>query len=310
MSSSSTGPELSPWHAGELQMQREAGVAERMDAVGRRVIRSHLLEQHRLFYTELPFVVLGTVNASGEAWATVRAGQPGFLHSPDSFQLNLSIPRDRADPADGGMNDGDAIGLLGIQLETRRRNRLNGVISRHHEGGFSISVMESFGNCPRYINARTLEFSRDPSKSSAAEPTEELETLTGAAARLVQSADSFFVASYIGDQRSSRRIDVSHRGGKAGFTKLENNGALTIPDYAGNLFFNTLGNFLVNPRAGLVFVDWEQGDLLQMTGQAEVVFDASEAALFEGAERLWRFLPARIIRRPGSLPRAHTAQTS
>jgi Pyridoxamine 5'-phosphate oxidase len=48
-------------------------------------------------------------------------------------------------------------------------------------------------------------------------------------------------------------------------------GVMTIPDFAGNLFFNTLGNFLVNPKGGLVFPDWETGGLLQLTGDVEVI---------------------------------------
>ena len=38
-------------------------------------------------------------------------------------------------------------------------------------------------------------------------------------------------------------------------------------------FFNTLGNFLVNPKGGLAFPDWETGDLLQLTGDVEVILD-------------------------------------
>ncbi|MDR5671235.1 pyridoxamine 5'-phosphate oxidase family protein, partial [Burkholderia cenocepacia] len=96
------------------------------------------------------------------------------------------------------------------------------------------------------------------------------------------------VASYVGDG-AERQVDVSHRGGKAGFVRIGDDGVLTIPDFAGNLFFATLGNFRVNPRAGIVFADFETGDVLQMTGEAEVDLDSPEIAAFQGAERLWRF---------------------
>ncbi len=95
---------------------------------------------------------------------------------------------------------------------------------------------------------------------------------------------------------------MSHRGGKPGFVRIGGDGVLTIPDFAGNLLFNTLGNLLANPKAGLLFVDFESGDLLQLTGDAEVILDSPEIAAFQGAERLWRFTPRRIVYRPGALP--------
>lgn len=299
MSHPANEDDLSPWHAGEVHMQRCIGVAARMSVVGSRVIRRHLVDQHRLFFMELPFVVLGAVDGNGDAWATLRAGVPGFLDSPDPSRLLAAIGRDRADPADDGMNNRDAIALLGIQLETRRRNRLNGVIRRGGDDGFEVLVKESFGNCPRFITLRGLEFTRDPA-SAVPGRAEELPCLDGASAELVSRADTFFVASYVDDQQG-RRIDVSHRGGRPGFVRLDGN-VLTIPDYAGNMFFNTLGNFLVNPRAGLVFVDWRSGDMLQMTGHVEVMADCDQAGSSDGAERAWRFTPKRIMKRQQALP--------
>ena len=93
----------SPWHAGEQALQRQAGVAGRMEEVGRRVLRNHLIEQHRAFYPQLPFIVLGTVDGEGDAWATVRADTPGFLQSPDPYTLHVALGREEADPADAGI---------------------------------------------------------------------------------------------------------------------------------------------------------------------------------------------------------------
>ncbi|XLM22644.1 pyridoxamine 5'-phosphate oxidase family protein, partial [Chromobacterium piscinae] len=61
----------------------------------------------------------------------------------------------------------------------------------------------------------------------------------------------------------------SHRGGKPGFVKIDGD-TLTIPDFAGNGYFNTLGNLLRHPRAGLLFIDFSSGDTLQLAGRAEV----------------------------------------
>jgi hypothetical protein len=222
-----------PWHDGELQMQRWAGVADRMDIIGHRSIRDHLIEHHRLFYPQLPFVVLGAVDAAGDVWATLRAGHPGFLSAPDPKHLDVMLAREPADLADQGMNDGDGIGLLGIELHTRRRNRLNGTIRRESPRSFSIAVEQSYGNCPRYIQLREFAFVRDPAAPGPGDIIP-LDRLDGPAATLMRHADTFFVASYVVDQDGRNRVDVSHRGGRPGFVRLDPDGGLTIPDFAGN----------------------------------------------------------------------------
>lgn len=296
-----TTDQPSPWHAGERLLQDQAGVGERMEELGRRVLRDHLIDQHRAFYPQLPFIVLGTVNDQGDAWATIRAANPGFLQSSDPHTLNVRLGREHDDPADGGMNDGAAIGMLGIELHTRRRNRLNGIIHRAGPLGFDVDVGQSYGNCPKYIQLRDYRFIRDPAQSSAVKPIV-LNAFDAGARQMIAAADTFFVATYAAFENGERQADVSHRGGKPGFVRVGSDGVLTIPDFAGNLFFNTLGNILANGKAGLVFADFETGDLLQLSGDAHVIVDSPEIAAFEGAERLWRFTPRRIIRRPDALP--------
>lgn len=291
----------SPWHAGERALHLQAGVAERMEEIGRRVLRDHLIDQHRAFYPQLPFIVLGTVDDEGNPWATLRASHPGFLRSPDPYTLNVGLGRDPADPADVGMSDGKAIGMLGIELNTRRRNRLNGVIVRHGSDGFDVNVGQSYGNCPKYIQLRDFHFVRDPSTPPASAPVT-LGRFDAHARQMIVGADTFFIASFADIGSGERQMDVSHRGGKPGFIRVGDDDTLTIPDFAGNLFFNTLGNIVANGKAGLVFADFETGDLLQLTGSAEVVLDSPEIAAFQGAERLLRFKPHHIIHRTDALP--------
>ncbi|WEX90108.1 pyridoxamine 5'-phosphate oxidase family protein [Sinorhizobium garamanticum] len=289
----------SPWHAGELALQTRFGVEARMDEVGRRVLRDHLIDQHREFYPLLPMVVLGAVDQDGDVWATLRAGRPDFLHAPDAHRLTVDLAREPADPTEAGMEDGASLALLGIDLATRRRNRLNGILSRHPRG-FDLSVGQSFGNCPKYIQLRQVQFVRDPWEPPAAAPTWSSE-LDAPARALIRQADTFFVATYA-DLPGGRQVDVSHRGGRAGFVDVGEDGWLTIPDFIGNRFFNTLGNIALNPRAGLVFPDFSTGGLLQMTGAAELMFDHPDGKPLEGAERYWRFRPRRIVWRPDALP--------
>lgn len=284
----------SPWHEGELELQRAAGVVEQMAAVGRRNVRDHLLDQHRAFFRQLPFVAAGAVDPAGDVWATMITGAPGFLASPDQRTLDVAARRDPADPASAGLGDGDAIGLLGIELHTRRRNRLNGVIRRAGEGGFAIKARESFGNCPQYIRLRDFHFVQD-----APGRAETLDGLDERARAMIAGADTLFVASFVdGDER---RVDVSHRGGKPGFVRVEPDGTLLIPDFSGNNFFNTLGNIRRTGKAGLLFVDFASGDMLQLTGEADVILDGPEISAFTGAERLLRVRPRKVVRRPAAL---------
>jgi len=290
-----------PWHSGEVSLQRLTGSAEQLARHGHRIFRDTLSEQHRNFYPRLPFVVLGAVDPNGAVWATARAGKPGFLSSPEPSRLSVATTRDPGDPAENGLDDGDAVALLGIELHTRRRNRLNGTVARDGAHSFDVVVGQAYGNCPQYIQLRDFEFSRDPATPASA-GAKTLSRLDARAREMITTADTFFVASYVDRENGKRQVDVSHRGGRPGFVRVGADEVLTVPDFSGNQFFNTLGNFLINPRAGLVFVDFDTGDLLQLTGAAQVLLDDPEIATFAGAERLWRFTPRQIVSRPGALP--------
>jgi len=288
-------------------MQRGLGVADKMAEVGRRVIRDYMPDQHRAFFAQLPFVILGAVDGHGDPWATLLAQAPGFMQSPAPKLLRINSSLDPKDPATAGLVDGGSVGLLGMEPATRRRNRMNGTISDCTPGGFSINVVQSFGNCPQYIQARDFEFTRDPASLPQAPPLL-MDKLSGDARALIAGADTLFVASYVDGPDGQREVDVSHRGGRAGFVRIEEDDSMTVPDFAGNLFFATLGNFLINPRAGLVFVDFETGDLLQMSGRAKVIIESPEIAAFQGAERLWSFTPERIVYRHGAVALRWTLQ--
>lgn len=285
------------WHAGEQAMQARMGVAGRMAVLGPRMIAPVLPGQHRLFYAQLPWLVLGAVDASGGAWATVVEGQPGFVSSPDPSTLRVEALPGVGDPADAGMGVGAAIGGLGIEPATRRRNRVNGRVGARDERGFSIAVEQAFGNCPQYIQTRAPVAVR-----AGVGEVVRGGSLDGGARAMIAAADTFYVASYVdvdGDTRR-RSVDVSHRGGRPGFVRIDGD-VLTIPDFSGNLQFNTLGNLLSNPRAGLLFVDFVSGDVLQVSGTTELVFEGAELAGFVGAERLWRLRVEQVVRRRGAL---------
>lgn len=289
---------LPTWHEGERSLQERLGAAERMAEVGQRVVRDFMPDQHRDFYAQLPFVVLASVDAAGDAWATFVEGRPGFMASPTPTRLDIAMRPDPGDPAIQGLASGDPVGLLGIELHTRRRNRMNGVVTPT-AAGIRVDVDQSFGNCPRYIQLRDFAFAREPGGPFAGE-AEESAGLDARARAMIEAADTFFVASYA-DRAERRQVDVSHRGGRSGFVRVAGDGTLTVPDFDGNLFFATLGNILLNGKAGLLFADHGCGDLLQLTGHAEVILDSPEIAAFQGAQRLWTFRPRRVVRRPAAL---------
>ena len=287
----------SPWHEGELTLQRAVGAVDMMVGVGQRqMARAWMPDQHREFYAQLPFVVLGAVDQQGDVWATIRTGQPGFMTSPTPETLHIDLQSQPNDPAQAGMKQGEAIGMLGIELHTRRRNRMNGTVRQQRDDGIEISVTQAYGNCPRYINLRQFAF-----VDQTLDTVQDLASTDDRVRRMITAADSFYVATYV-VRDGQNQVDASHRGGKPGFVRMDVDGTLTIPDFSGNLFFNTLGNILLNPRAGLLFIDFQTGDLLQMSGSAEVLLDDPEIAAFQGAERLWRFKPQHIVYRQGAIP--------
>lgn len=295
----------SPWHRGERELQQRVGVAERMDVFGRKVIRDYMPDQHRTFYQQLPFLVAAAVDGQGDPWITLVEADDALAQSPDPQTLHINALPGMGDPVRECLTQNNAIGVLGIELHTRRRNRVNGTITNRHDTGLTLTVGHSFGNCPQYIQTRQFSFAGDPSAPYTG-ATEQFNELDDAARQMIGAADTFFLASYVDipdeaePAQSHRQIDASHRGGKAGFVRIDGN-ILTIPDFAGNLHFNSLGNMLVNPRAGLVFVDFDNGDLLQVCGRSELILEGEEISSFQGAERLWRLYISKIVRRRSAL---------
>jgi uncharacterized protein len=290
----------SPFHPGEQAIQARLCVQSEIEQQGRRVIRDYLTEQHQKFFSQLPYLLVGTVDLAGCPWASIVVGAPGFLNSSDAHTLQIQTQPLFGDPLNNTLKNDLDIGLLGIELHTRRRNRLNGVIKTLNTDRFEVTVRQSFGNCPQYIQARRIEFI-DP---IAPPSIERIVGLSSIDRDLISSADTFFIATAYQSKSAgaSSGVDVSHRGGKPGFVRIDDDRILTIPDFPGNLYFNTFGNLALNPRAGLLFIDFTQGHLLYLTGWAEVIWEGAEISAYAGAERLLRFHLSHGYRVTGSLP--------
>ena len=266
---------MADFHADELIAQAHAGHV----LGGTPAIRPFMPEQHRLFFAGLPYLLIGTADAAGAPVATLLTGAPGFVQSPDATHLAIAAALDPTDPAVGSLVPGAEAGILGIDLATRRRNRANGRIVGRDRDGLAVAVDQSFGNCPQYIQRRAVEpVPRRPGS------TEILSALDTEAEALIDAADTLFVATRSRDGLREGGADISHRGGRPGFVRRRGN-VLTVPDFSGNRYFNTLGNLIGEPRAAVLFLDFASGDLLVLQGRTEI--DWTGAAGLLGAQRSW-----------------------
>ncbi|OUR62159.1 hypothetical protein A9Q74_06860 [Colwellia sp. 39_35_sub15_T18] len=296
---------LSPFHRGEQELQSRAGKREKIESMGRKIIRSFLPDQHREFYAQLPFIIVGSVDNDGWPWASILVGGAGFIRSPTPARLIIKSSAIIGDPLANTLKNSNAsLGLLGIALNTRRRNRVNGRIAAANANEITVNVDQSFGNCPQYIQRRSIDFIREVGETGRNYNKQTFTTLNEEACSLIKAADTFFVASSVPTKHRPEieGVDVSHRGGHPGFIKIEGK-TLTIPDYPGNNAFNTLGNFIINPKGGLIFIDFSTGELLMLTGTVELLCNIDESMqVFKGAKRAWKFTLHHGIKLKDALP--------
>ena len=289
----------SPFHAGEQDVQARLGVRE-IEDWARKVVRSYMPEEHRAFHTALPFLVAAARDAQGRPWATLLVGADGFVTSPDPRSLVIDARPVPGDALEGALVAGADLGLLGIELATRRRNRVNGRVLDNGARALVFAVDQSFGNCPQYIREREW---RRADGEPAGEPVRGVR-LTPSQREWIAAADTLFTASgHRGEgENPAYGMDASHRGGDPGFVHVIDETRLVFPDYAGNNHYNTIGNLVVDPRAGLLFVDFETGGLLQLTGRTTIDWDSDSVARFPGARRLVAFEIEEIVELPAAVP--------
>ena len=277
-----------PYHEGELLVQQKAGEAIQGKQNGR-VIADSILKGALKFISQQPMVVLGSVDAQQNTWASVLFGHPGFIRAIDTQTIEFDLEQafqHSDDPFWTNIERENHIGILVIELASRRRLRINGSVSQITSDKLCLHVLESYPNCPKYIQRRHLSFNLNENEEAAI-PSEAKsgKTLTYQHQEWINSADTFFVAS----GHSTRGVDVSHRGGNRGFVQILNRQTLRIPDYPGNSMFNTLGNLAVNPAAGLIFIDFNRSCILQLIGRATIIWNTDEPMHPSGTNRYWDF---------------------
>ncbi|MBQ0719291.1 MAG: pyridoxamine 5'-phosphate oxidase family protein [Gammaproteobacteria bacterium] len=296
----------SPFHAGEQAVQKRLGVRDAAEQLGRAMIRPFMPDQHREFFHNLVYLFVGISDEEGLPWATILTGQPGFISSPNNRRLQIRVLSSYQTLAIKQLKPGRAVGLLGIDLAKRRRNRLNGVVAAVTTKGavveIDIAVHESFGNCPQYIQAREVSPRQQPEDFNPGEVL--IDNVFNAPVKtLMTRADTFFIATQHRHDDGLNRgsADISHRGGEPGFVHVENDKTAVFPDYRGNRHFNTLGNLSLDSGAGLLFIDFTNGDALQLRGASKILWDDPRQSDFPGAERLIEFTLQESCWMPGSI---------
>ena len=247
-------------------MQRRAGALREADAVGNG-IRSTLPRGVDRFLARQRLAVAASVDARDRVWASILTGPPGFVQPVDPRLLRLTARPTPGDPLADNLTTRPELGLLVLDPTTRQRMRFNGRGALRPEGLFLL-VDQAYGNCPKYIQLR------QPARDGAAPATEPVRvaaTLDERQRSAIAGADTLFIASV----HPEGGADASHRGGRPGFVRVLGESRLAFDNYAGNGMFNTLGNLVVRPQAGLLFLDFETGDVLQLTGRARVDPDFS-----------------------------------
>lgn len=270
------------YHAGELAVQRRVGVAAMSQRVGLS-IKNAMPPAAQAFVREQPLVVVASTDVEGNLWASLLVGPPGFMEAVDERTLSINASMFTGDPLADNLQAHGAVGLLLIDPATRQRMRLNGDGAMQPDGTLLVRAQQVYANCPKYIQTRDLVVDPAPLGSPVVRRTP---LLSPEQQQWVTRADTFFIAT----AHPEGGADASHRGGNAGFVHVVDSGTLLFPDYGGNTMFQTLGNLQANPYAGLLFIDFASGSLLQLSGTAEILWNPAEVAALGGAERVVRFV--------------------
>jgi len=216
----------------------------------------------------------------------------------------------RHDPTEGKMVSG-----LSIKLEDRDRVKLFGKmmagslsaddapealaeqtvtdskykkIGKTGDAQLVVQITQSLGNCPKYLNKKRIEsYPNAKPRLVSDEPL-----LTEAAINHVHSADMFFIAS-----RGPEDMDCNHRGGPPGFIRVQQPSGpsepqcsvIVWPEYSGNNLYQTLGNIVYDPKIGIVIPDFTTGNVLYLSGHAEILLNQAATTVIQKTKLAVRF---------------------
>lgn len=271
----------SKFHSGEISVQTHAGVRDIAQKVSR-VINTTLPPNVQYFLKIQEMVIIGSLNSNNRVQASVLTANSGFIQALDESTISIDAVPVYGDPLIENLKKREEIGILAIELTTRHRLKVKGN-AQIRNGIIYVTVQRAYAQCPKYIQAR--EAVSIPSERLGKQNIQHSEILSKDLQKVIAKSDTFFIASY----HEESGVDVSHRGGNPGFVKVLNHNKIVFPDYSGNSMFNTLGNISVNPEAGLLFIDFDNGSTIQIMGEAKIIWDVDRVAQFAGAERIVEF---------------------
>ncbi|KAF3883849.1 MULTISPECIES: pyridoxamine 5'-phosphate oxidase family protein [Nostocales] len=283
------------FHSGEIAIQNKAGVREEAQRLCQ-TIGNLIKPAAQEFLKNQQLAVASTVNAKGRVWASLLTGDSSFVRVLSEQTIEIHPTFLTRDLLTQNLASHNTIGLLVIDFANRRRLRLNGKATLQSDGKIYVELKQVFFNCPKYIQLRHIETKLAESLKQPEILTRDVLSQTDES--WITQADTFFIASYHPEFGN----DASHRGGCPGFVRVINSHKLLFPDYAGNNMFQTFGNLQVNPHAGLLFVNFESGHTLQLTGQAKVIWDAEKLSEFAGAKRLVEFEIEQVLESRNACP--------
>jgi uncharacterized protein len=260
-----------PYHEGELFLQKaqgQTGIAQIHGAL----ISDVIVKGAWKFIEYQTMVVMVAWDGITNVFPSFLIGKPGFAKTIDGSQIIINL--DDCNGVEPSLEEcyksTDFVSFLFIDFTSRRRLRVNGkIILNSEDTGINqlfIKVLESYPNCPKYIQRRKLTWEADKPIEIIDDSTG---NLTSEAMEIVNHADTFFV----GTIHPLKGLDASHRGGKPGFINLISKSELKIPDYVGNSMFNTLGNIFNNGLVGLLIPNFEKNKLLRVMGKASIVIN-------------------------------------
>jgi hypothetical protein len=245
------------FHAGELAVQERAHVRAKAQRLAGMLEPAELGGAVAGFLADRTSAVLTARDRDGRLWASPLIGSPGFLEVMTTTELFVHARPLHDAPV------GQDVGLVVVEFAAGRRIRLNGRLVRADNDGLRIEVEQAYGNCPQYIQRRVLE--TEMSELDGAGEVRGGATLMPEDIELIRAADTFF----LGTTHPVRGSDASHRGGPPGFVRVDGN-ELWWPDYKGNNMFNSFGNLAVDPEAALLFLEFDSGRTLHLSGTAEL----------------------------------------
>lgn len=160
-----------------------------------------------------------------------------------------------------------------------------------------LHITQSLGNCPKYLNKKTIR------SYPKARPRLAFESalLNEEAVAHVHAADLFFIAS-----RGPEDMDCNYRGGPPGFVRVQQHtdtpqprsSVLVWPEYSGNNLYQTLGNIMHDPKVGIVIPNLTNGNVLYLSGHAEILVDRAASTVIQKSKLAVRLTvtAARFVR--------------